>query len=257
MSPSVQTNYSMGTDDPDRVLPATVAVNTLPPLCLSYVNGGTLGKGGVGPQSPSATVGLRFPTSVTPPPTPASPMATNHTAVTSPANHSHNMHTAQAQTNGGVPSPLTVQQQPGSVPIHSPQSATPTTTTLVSGNNDQHSPFSVQSPATTARASPRPPGSVVANASTVPATTRSALSGRTWAGAVPTMLSVDALEVLLRPSAHPEPDVPGPSMCPLERFLGCVNMRWNLQRYIHSEDFVSVHREVRLYVRLYNHCLRI
>ncbi|KYN27989.1 Mediator of RNA polymerase II transcription subunit 14 [Trachymyrmex cornetzi] len=64
------------------------------------------------------------------------------------------------------------------------------------------------------------------------------LPQRSWAGAVPTLLTHEALEMLCCPSSHPSA-LPGPDMSPLERFLGCVYMRRQLQRFIQTEDCVS------------------
>lgn len=65
------------------------------------------------------------------------------------------------------------------------------------------------------------------------------LPARSWAGAVPTLLTHEALETLCRPSPHPQKDFVGPELSPLERFLGCVSMRRHLQRFIQSEECVS------------------
>ncbi|XP_065213759.1 mediator of RNA polymerase II transcription subunit 14-like isoform X2 [Planococcus citri] len=56
-----------------------------------------------------------------------------------------------------------------------------------------------------------------------------------WADAVSTILSHEALDSLCTPSAHPQ-DLPGPELCPLERFLGCVSLRRHLQRTVQSEE---------------------
>ncbi|XP_075216294.1 mediator complex subunit 14 isoform X3 [Lycorma delicatula] len=61
------------------------------------------------------------------------------------------------------------------------------------------------------------------------------LPQRSWAGAVPTLLTHEALDILCTPSPHPQ-GLPGPELCPLERFLGCVYMRRQLQRFIQNED---------------------
>lgn len=227
----------------DHLTGTTVAVASapLPPLSisLSYANGKIGGNGGIGPHSPNAVTagGLRFPASVTPPPTPASPLAVGNHTTTSPASH-HPINACQTITTNGVPSPVQQQHRPGSAPIHSPKSIT-----LV--HSDQNSPFSALSPSAAAArtASPRPAATVPAASATAPsmtgaAATRSQVSSRPYAGAVQTTLSNDALEMLLQPGAHPETDVPGPPLCPLERFLGSVNLRRTLQRYIQSEDFV-------------------
>lgn len=63
------------------------------------------------------------------------------------------------------------------------------------------------------------------------------LPQKSWAGAVPTLLTYEALETLCCPSPHPQ-GLHGPELAPLERFLGCVYMRRQLQRFIHSEHYV-------------------
>ncbi|XP_060525569.1 mediator of RNA polymerase II transcription subunit 14 [Cylas formicarius] len=64
------------------------------------------------------------------------------------------------------------------------------------------------------------------------------LPQRSWAGAVPTLLTHEALETLCCPTAHPQ-GIPGPDLSPLERFLGCVYMRRQLQRFIHNEAYLT------------------
>jgi mediator of RNA polymerase II transcription subunit 14 len=64
------------------------------------------------------------------------------------------------------------------------------------------------------------------------------LPQRSWAGAVPTLISHEALDVLCTPSVHPQ-GLSGPHLAPLERFLGCVYMKKQLQRFIQTEDCVS------------------
>lgn len=64
------------------------------------------------------------------------------------------------------------------------------------------------------------------------------LPQRSWAGAVPTLLTYEALDLLCTPSPHPQM-LPGPELAPLERFLGCVYMCRQLKRFIQSEDCVS------------------
>ncbi|ERL93945.1 mediator of RNA polymerase II transcription subunit 14 [Dendroctonus ponderosae] len=65
------------------------------------------------------------------------------------------------------------------------------------------------------------------------------LPPRSWAGAVPTLLTHEALETLCCPSPHPL-GIPGPEMSPLERFLGCVCMRKQLQRFVHNENYLTI-----------------
>ncbi|XP_012271319.1 mediator of RNA polymerase II transcription subunit 14 isoform X2 [Orussus abietinus] len=64
------------------------------------------------------------------------------------------------------------------------------------------------------------------------------LPPRSWAGAVPTLLTHEALELLCCPSPHPS-GLPGPDLSPLERFLGCVYMRRQLQRFIQTDDCLT------------------
>lgn len=64
------------------------------------------------------------------------------------------------------------------------------------------------------------------------------LPQRSWAASIPTILTHNALHVLLLPSPTPglSPALAGSYLCsPLERFLGSVNMRRHLQRIIQQE----------------------
>jgi hypothetical protein len=53
------------------------------------------------------------------------------------------------------------------------------------------------------------------------------------------LLTHEALDLLCSPSPHPQ-HLPGPELSPLERFLGCVYMRRQLQRFIQNEDCVCI-----------------
>nr|XP_033322342.1 mediator of RNA polymerase II transcription subunit 14-like [Megalopta genalis] len=64
------------------------------------------------------------------------------------------------------------------------------------------------------------------------------LPQRSWAGAVPTLLTHEALELLSCPSPHPS-GLPGPDLSPLERFLGCIYMRRQFQRFIQTDDCLT------------------
>lgn len=69
------------------------------------------------------------------------------------------------------------------------------------------------------------------------------LPQRPWAASIPTILTHNALHVLLLPSPTPclVPGLAGSYLCsPLERFLGSVIMRRHLQRIIQQEANVSV-----------------
>lgn len=71
------------------------------------------------------------------------------------------------------------------------------------------------------------------------------LPARSWAGAVPTVLTYESLDNLCRPGQHPQKEIPGPELSPLERFLGCVSMRRHLQTFIREEG-VSFLRRSRI-----------
>lgn len=69
------------------------------------------------------------------------------------------------------------------------------------------------------------------------------LPQRPWAASIPTILSHNALHVLLLPSPTPcmVPGLAGSYLCsPLERFLGSVIMRRHLQRIIQQEATLSI-----------------
>lgn len=66
------------------------------------------------------------------------------------------------------------------------------------------------------------------------------LPQRSWAGAVPTVVTQEEFETLCKPCAHPQREVPGPEMSPLERFLGCAYMRKQLQRQIQTEEYMRL-----------------
>lgn len=69
------------------------------------------------------------------------------------------------------------------------------------------------------------------------------IPARSWAGAIPTIISYEALDNLCRPGPHPHKDIPGPELSPLERFLGCVSMRKHLQGFIREEGVsFTMHR---------------
>lgn len=67
------------------------------------------------------------------------------------------------------------------------------------------------------------------------------LPQRSWAGAVPTVVTQEEFETLCKPCVHPEEELPpGPDMSPLERFLGCAYMRKQLQRQIQTEEYMRL-----------------
>uniref|UniRef100_A0A8C2ZYP7 Mediator of RNA polymerase II transcription subunit 14 n=1 Tax=Cyclopterus lumpus TaxID=8103 RepID=A0A8C2ZYP7_CYCLU len=69
------------------------------------------------------------------------------------------------------------------------------------------------------------------------------LPQRPWAASIPTILTHNALHVLLLPSPTPclVPGLAGSYLCsPLERFLGSVIMRRHLQRIIQQESNLSI-----------------
>lgn len=81
------------------------------------------------------------------------------------------------------------------------------------------------------------------------------LPQRPWAASIPTILSHNALHVLLLPSVTPclVPGLAGSYLCsPLERFLGSVIMRRHLQRIIQQESNVSVAQVMMIIWRDYS-----
>lgn len=73
------------------------------------------------------------------------------------------------------------------------------------------------------------------------------LPQRPWAASIPTILTHNALHVLLLPSPTPclVPGLAGSYLCsPLERFLGSVIMRRHLQRIIQQEANVNVAQNI-------------
>lgn len=198
-----------------------------------------------GPQSPR-DAGLRFAPPMTPPSgsnphTPASPhpIGQNHPNfnMTSPPAP----HMPHPSPSGGLmpASPLNPQQSPMA---HSPGPNLPYMQSHTEG-----SPFAALSPAASnwpcspgmPRPSPRPGQSPDHKSQVSTPHLSRVLPARTWAGAVPTLLTHEALDTLCKPSPHPQKEIPGPEICPLERFLGCVYMRRQLQRFVQSEDCLT------------------
>lgn len=77
------------------------------------------------------------------------------------------------------------------------------------------------------------------------------LPQRSWAGAIPTIITQEALDALCSPCPHPQygggpvggaqlgRGAVGGDMSPLERFLGCVYMRRQLHRFVQTDECVS------------------
>lgn len=201
-----------------------------------------------GPQSPR-DAGLRFAAPLTPPSTsnphtPASP----HPAIGGHQSQHPNFNMTSPPTHMPQPSP-SAGMMPSS-PLNtqpSPMPHSPGPMSYMQGHTD--SPFPALSPAASGwlgspgmppRPSPRPGQSPDHKPQmTVPHHSR-VLPARSWAGAVPTLLTHEALETLCRPAPHPIKEIPGPELSPLERFLGCVFMKRSLQRLISTEEFVSI-----------------
>ena len=72
------------------------------------------------------------------------------------------------------------------------------------------------------------------------------MPARYWAASVPTLLTHTAFEAMCKPNAQVEPSMSGnsvnASLSQLERFLGCVFIRRNLQRSIQNDEtFTLIH----------------
>uniref|UniRef100_A0A1I8PUW4 Mediator of RNA polymerase II transcription subunit 14 n=1 Tax=Stomoxys calcitrans TaxID=35570 RepID=A0A1I8PUW4_STOCA len=225
-----------------------------------------------GPQSPRDS-GLRFPAPHTPPSssnphTPASPHPGSGTSTGAGSGQNHpnynltsppGPHMPHPSPSGLMPSsPLNPQPSPHMV--HSPG---PNAGSLyMQGHQD--SPFAAMSPANSnwpgspsmPRPSPRPgqspdhkssqsgntgSNSAGCNSGNPQGMNRMPQANRSWAGAIPTVLTHEKLDLLCRPSPHPNKEIGAtPDISPLERFLGCVYMRRQLHRNIQNDDTLQV-----------------
>ncbi|XP_001354245.3 mediator of RNA polymerase II transcription subunit 14 isoform X1 [Drosophila pseudoobscura] len=216
-----------------------------------------LGAGMRGPQSPRDS-GLRFPAPHTPPSssnphTPASPHPSAGGGGAAQSHGNFNLTSPPAPhmphpSPGGLMPSSPLNPQPSPHMVHSPG---PNTLYMQS---HQDSPFTAMSPANNQwpgspsmpRPSPRPgqspehksTGGSVVTGGPDRGGSRGTLN-RPWAGAVPTLLTHEALETLCRPSPHPNKDINVTDMSPLERFLGCVYMRRQLHRNIQNEESLT------------------
>ncbi|XP_044073179.1 mediator of RNA polymerase II transcription subunit 14 isoform X4 [Siniperca chuatsi] len=152
---------------------------------------------------------------------------------------------------GGVYPPLTsppnyhtnVTPSPSMMPTQSPGALDPSSPyAMVSPSHRGQWPGSpqVSGPSPGARIHGMSPGSQVMPTSMPPPRK---LPQRPWAASIPTILTHNALHVLLLPSPTPclVPGLAGSYLCsPLERFLGSVIMRRHLQRIIQQEANLSI-----------------
>lgn len=218
-----------------------------PPSPIPLDDGPSSWSGMRGPASPRDS-GLRFAAPQTPPSTsnphtPASPHPTQqaHSSQQSQQQQQHpNFNMTSPPTHMPHPSPGFMPSSPLNQP--SPMTMSPGPNLYMQGHVD--SPFGAQmSPAAASawpgspgmpRPSPRP-GQSPDHKSTqqqqaVPHHSR-ILPARSWAGAIPTLMTYEAFETLC--NSCPLHGIPGPSqMSPLERFLGCVFMKRQLQRLV-------------------------
>uniref|UniRef100_A0A1A9V3Z5 Mediator of RNA polymerase II transcription subunit 14 n=1 Tax=Glossina austeni TaxID=7395 RepID=A0A1A9V3Z5_GLOAU len=224
-----------------------------------------------GPQSPRDS-GLRFPAPHTPPSssnphTPASPHPSAGGGVGTGSSN------AQSHPNYNLtspPGPHMPHPSPGALMPSSPLNPQPSphmvhspgpNTLYMQGHQD--SPFAAMSPANTnwpgspsmPRPSPRPgqsPDHKSGQSSAINQNTNSGSGSssqvinrmpppnRSYAGAVPTLLTHEKFDLLCRPSPHPNKDITSTiDISPLERFLGCVYMRRQLYRNVQNEDTLT------------------
>ncbi|XP_053690334.1 mediator of RNA polymerase II transcription subunit 14 [Sabethes cyaneus] len=219
----------------------------------SSVGSAFLGGGGMrGPQSPRDP-GLRFAAPLTPPSgsnphTPASPhpQGMGGGSQGSQSHPNFNMtsppasHMPHPSPSGGLMPSSPLNPQPSPMAAHSPG---PSNMPYMQSHTDG-SPFAALSPAASnwpgspgmPRPSPRPGQSPDHKPQTTHHNTSRVLPARSWAGAMPTLLTHEALDTLCRATVHPQKEIPGPELSPLERFLGSVFMRRQLQRIIQQEE---------------------
>lgn len=209
--------------------------------------GTSSGSGSIrGPQSPR-DAGLRFapphtPPSISNPHTPASPHPISQSHPNFNMTSPPGPHMPHPSPSGGLmpSSPLNPQPSPMA---HSPG---PNNLPYIQSHTDG-SPFAAQSPIASnwpgspsmPRPSPRPGQSPDHKTQGNTPHLSRVLPARSWAGAVPTLLTHEALDTLCRPCPHPHREVSGPELSPLERFLGCVYMRRQLQRFVQTDECVS------------------
>ncbi|XP_065344128.1 mediator of RNA polymerase II transcription subunit 14 isoform X2 [Cloeon dipterum] len=152
-----------------------------------------------------------------------------------------------------LPSPLLAQSSPQQVVGHSPAAAFPQVTLAESSpfpsspaaSNWPGSPSVPRGSPGAARGapghspaftqSPDAVGAAAAASKAAPHMSR-VLPQRSWAGAVPTLLTYEALDLLCTPGPGPAPVNPLLHPCPLERFLGSLYLRRQLQRHIQSDE---------------------
>nr|XP_018906970.1 PREDICTED: mediator of RNA polymerase II transcription subunit 14 isoform X1 [Bemisia tabaci] len=217
---------------------------------------------------PTESSGLRFQHPLTPPSgsnphTPASPHPT------SISQQQHPTYTASPATSFSLASPpssinpspsmlahaspgsaLAPSPMPTSSPGPGPIGLSPASSFMPTGHNDG-SPFPstgqniAASPASNwpgspsmPRSSPARPVHTALHSPDHKTTVTRQIPTRVGVGSVPSVLTYEALDVICSPSPFPQ-GLPGPSLCPLERFLGCVYMRRHLQRSIQTEENVS------------------
>jgi mediator of RNA polymerase II transcription subunit 14 len=201
-----------------------------------------------GPQSPRDS-GLRFAAPATPPTQSSNP----HTPASPHPIGQQQQHGSQHGFNMTSPPTHMPHPSPGfmpSSPLNQPSpmmtamSPGPSNLPYIQGHSD--SPFGAQmSPAAASSAwpgspIPRPsprPGQSPDHKPQMTAHHSRILPARSWAGAVPTLLTHEALETLCRPCLHS--GIPGPEMSPLERFLGCVFMKRQLQRLVKEANLAQ------------------
>lgn len=195
-----------------------------------------------GPQSPRDS-GLRFAAPATPPTQSSNP----HTpASPHPISQQHqgqhpNFNMTSPPTHMPHPSPGFMPSSPLNQPspmTHTAMSPGPSNLPYIQGHSDSPFAASQMSPAAASawpgspipRPSPRPGQSPDHKPQMMNQHHSRILPARSWAAAVPTLITHEALDTLCRPCLLF--GVSGPEMSPLERFLGCVFMKRHLQRSI-------------------------
>lgn len=212
-----------------------------PPSPIPQLDDGPSWSGNLrGPASPRDS-GLRFAAPQTPPSTsnphtPASPHPAQQQQQHPSSQQHPNFNMTSPPTHMPHPSPGFMPSSPLNQP--SPMTMSPNPNLYMQGHVD--SPFAQMSPAAASawpgspgmpRPSPRPGQSPDHKSSqqAVPHHSR-ILPARSWAGAIPTLMTYEAFETLC--NSCPLPGINGPEMSPLERFLGCVFMKRQLQRLV-------------------------
>lgn len=216
-------------------------------------------------QSPGNLFGVNSPMNPLHAPSPSfmptpSPSAPNQFHSHSPASQYLQSNSSQGGLDTGIGSPFTAPNMPTSnlsmaspaqnvwpgspsLPRPSPRSIGPSQSP---GNSQSHLISSISSPQT--MSGPHHSANLIHGSGSAPIASARMLPQRSWAAATPTLLTPQGFDLMCRPNSAIEGlqntlnnnnNSVYYSLSQLERFLGCVFMRRNLQRVIQQDESVK------------------